>query len=265
MKAAIEGQERLDRMRSNMLRFQGPRLRPRRISICGYGPSLSETWKEITGDVMTVSGAHDFLISRGIVPDYHVECDPRPHKTEFLRKPHPGVTYLINSICHPSMFEALEGYQVVMWHGVTDDDAKNQIDLAESIEPGSRLLNGGTTAGVRSMPVARERGYTDFDLHGMDCSYHGEKQWAGPHFGKRHKSILVQVGQRIFETSDLMLQACDDFFEALKMLSGCRFAVHGGGLLEARLRLFNANPEFALSGDWYKFIGVPFQLSWKAA
>lgn len=262
MKPALYGPERLERMKSNMLRFQVPRLRPKRITICGYGPSLTETWKSISGDVLTTSGAHDFLISRGIVPDYHVECDPREYKTEFLKNPHPGVTYLINSICHPSMFEALKGYRVVMWHGVTDDDAKNQIDLAESIDPGARLLNGGTTAGVRAMPVAREMGYTDFHLHAIDCCYHGQKQWAGPHLGHRHKSVLVQVGGRIFETSDLMLRACDDFFDAMKMLSGCSFTVHGNGLLEERLRVMKVNPNLALSEGWFRFIGVPFKVEW---
>ena len=65
------------------------------LNLVCYGPSLEQTWREIKHPIMTVSGAHDFLLARGIVPDYHVECDPRPHKSDNISKPHPDVQYLI--------------------------------------------------------------------------------------------------------------------------------------------------------------------------
>ena len=55
----------------------------RPASIVCYGPSLIDTWEDIKLEkeagnfIVTVSGAHDFLIERGIIPDVHIECDPR--------------------------------------------------------------------------------------------------------------------------------------------------------------------------------------------
>jgi hypothetical protein len=201
---------------------------------------------------MTTSGAHDFVIARGIVPTYHVETDPRERKSKFVERSHPAITYLINSQCHPRMFELLRDRQVVMWHGFTDDDVDRQCKLIEELEPGTHMLAGGTNVGMRAIPIARELGYTDFDLHGMDCCYHGAKQWAGEHYTPAHRTVVVEVEGRTFETSDLMMQSTDDFFNTMRMLPGCRFRVHGDGLLDARLKLFNRDPQKALSTEWFR-------------
>lgn len=249
--------ERLERVRSNILAFHGERIKPGihdlgTVSICGFGPSLAETWHECGPFVMTTSGAHDFLISRGAVPTYHVETDPREHKIKFLEHSHPDVCYLLNSQCHPRMFQLLRDRNVVMWHGFTDDDTAAQVELIESLEPGTRLLAGGTNVGMRAIIVARELGFTGFDLHGMDCCYRGEIQWAGEHFTDKHRTVIVAVEDEEFETSELMMQSTDDFFNAMRMLPGCKFIVRGSGLLEARLRLFNKDPAKALSTDWWR-------------
>jgi uncharacterized Rossmann fold enzyme len=252
-KTPLTADERIVRMRENMLRFRVPRLKSApatiqrgRLSICGFGPSLADTWQEINGRVMTTSGAHDFLISRGVIPKYHVECDPRERKVNFIRNSHPDVTYLINSQCHPLMFEALACRKVIMWHGFTDDDAERQIALVESLEPGARLMGGGTNVGMRAIPVARELGYKRFELHGMDCCYRGEQQWAGEHFTKLNYPIEKEVDGRVFLTSDQMLQSTDDFFSTLRMLAGCSFRIYGDGLLEARMQKFMREHKKAL-------------------
>lgn len=258
MRTPLTADERLDRVRENILAFRGPRLpannpaiRRGVISICGYGPSLNETWGSTFGALMTTSGAHDFMLGKGVVPDWHVETDPRVHKG-WMITPHPDVKYLLNSQCHPSLFEKLAGYQVTMWHGFTDDDIERQIALVEGLEPGTRLLGGGTNVGMRAIPVAREMGYQHFELHGMDCCYRGNQHWAGGHFGQRHPTVLIEVEGRRFETSEMMLQSTDDFFNIMRMMPNCRFRVHGEGLLEERLKLFNRDPVKATSDNWWR-------------
>lgn len=258
MKAALSGQERLERIRSNMRRYRVPRMvgRPahrRSIAICGYGPSLADTWQEVRkcDEVLTTSGAHDFLIARGIVPAYHVECDPRPHKAEFLT-PRKGVRYLINAQCHPALFKKLKGFDVEMWFGYCNDES--DVFAAELFEREGNyhILAGGTTSGMRSFPVAAEWGYRNFEGHGLDCCYRGGQQWAGAHGGKDHRTVEVEVNGKRFTTSDLMMQATDDFFTLLGQMPNCRFVLHGGGLLEERLGIFNADPAKALSPRWWK-------------
>lgn len=266
-------------MRENISRFRVPRMqqsvedRPP-LAICGFGPSLADTWPEISGDVMTTSGAHDFLIERGVIPKFHVETDPREHKVNFVRKSHPDVIYLINSQCHPTMFETLldAGRAVWMWHGFTDDDVANQVALLKEIEDGARLLAGGTNIGMRAIVVARDLNYTRFELHGMDCCYRGEEQWPGEHYTPKHPAVTIEVEGRQFKTSELMMQSTDDFFNQLHMLPHCSFRIHGDGLLEARMQMFMRNREKALHFGWWKPIDFtlksafrPTEQGWRRA
>lgn len=264
IKTPLTSSERLERVRKNLLRFRVPRLKPGidegRLTIVGFGPSLADTWRDIEGPILTTSGSHDFLIARGVIPKYHVETDPREHKVEFLRKSHPEVTYLINSQCHPKMFEVLKGRRVLMWHGFTDDDRERQVELFRRVEPGARLIAGGTNVGMRAIMVAREIGFTKFELHALDCCYRGSTQWAGEHFTKPHKTVHVEVEGQVFETSDLMLQSTDDFFNQLHMLQGCSFRIHGGGLLEARMNLFLKDRKKALQWGWWKPVDFTIEM-----
>jgi hypothetical protein len=260
--------ERLQRVSDNMRRFRRGSSgylreplpeRDETLMVCGYGPSLARTWQDIMqvpdAKVMTTSGAHDFLISRGIVPDYHVECDPREHKCFFLKNPHPQTRYYIASHCHPKMFEMLRSHKVTMWHGFTDDDLHRQCANLYRLDRKAVLLSGGTNVGMRALIVGRHLGFRKFVVHGIDCSYDGETLWAGEHSGKRHNTVKVKVDGKVFDTSDIMMQATDDFFNQSKYLYGCSFVILGGGLLAARGELYKRDPELALSPKWWEPVG----------
>src|SRR6267142_2328196 len=53
-------------------------LRKDPIALVCYGPSLNDTWERVRDFkyVMTCSGAHRFLLERGVVPTWHTEVDP---------------------------------------------------------------------------------------------------------------------------------------------------------------------------------------------
>jgi len=118
-------------MRLNIPRVKG-RLVPREttteeeIAIVCYGPSLKKTWAEVRNfkKVMTCSGAHNFLVERGIIPTWHVDLDPREHKARMLT-PHKDVEYLIASCCHPNMLDKLEGFNVKLWHIFNNESNKD--------------------------------------------------------------------------------------------------------------------------------------------
>lgn len=255
-------------MAANMGRFRVGRMEPvpphgRLLSICGYGPSLADTWRGLEGDVMSCSGAHDYLIDRSIVPMWHVEFDPRSHKTAFVSRPLPAVTYCIASTCHPSMFERLRRSRVLMWHAFTDEDTAGEVEMVKRFQPDGRLLAGGTNVGMRALIVGLELGYRRFHLHGFDCCYRGETQWAGRHTGARHYTSRVSVDGREFLTSDTMMNSTDDFFaivlprviaarnESGHKCSGRPVEIHGDGLLAARLTIFERDPRLALSPQWW--------------
>ncbi len=206
------------------------------ISIVCYGPSLAETYKSIKRPMMTVSGAHDFLISRGIVPDYHMDCDPRDHKADLLKHPHKDTKYLMATCVHPKMWDTLKEHQVELWHlhqGEATDQWLNEND------PGANRLGGGTTAGARAMEVASMLGYKRFEIHGMDCSYRGEHRHAGKHGGKPQSAIECNVGGRWFTSSPQMIEAAREIIQFISNYDVELF-FHGDGLQQHMVRTFKS-------------------------
>lgn len=244
-------------MRENIAEFRDvPRFRCRtKITICGYGPSLVDTWKDIdrTCPILTTSGAHGFLLERGIIPTYHAECDPRDHKVFFIRQAHRDVTYLIASICHKKMFRRLRNHKVMMWHPLTHQKDE-QTALLREVEYGAHMIGGGSNAGLRALLLAFHMGFRDFDVHGLDFSYRGDQIWAGEHSGKRHQMMEATCNGRYFNTSDIMVNACEDFWELMQSpkLGGCHFAIRGEGLLSERVRLASIDSKKA-DDDWIAF------------
>src|SRR5258706_12054842 len=141
-----------------------------------YGPSLEETiddlWAEVAagGDLFSTSGAHQFLIDRGIVPMGHVETDPRPINVHRMGRPHPGGAYFIASACDRALFDLLHGCEVFLYH-VTS--SPKETDLIRSMG-GNFTVDGGTNVGMSAIGLGTALGYRRFSIHGMDCSYRAD-------------------------------------------------------------------------------------------
>lgn len=207
----------------------------RKISLVCYGPSLLETWKDIEGPIMTVSGAHDFLVSRGVVPDWHVDCDPRPHKAGMLKMPTEKTKYLMASCCHPDFWETLKKKNVRLWHLINGNDFETVAWVTKNHPQGlNSLIAGGSTVGMRAMEVAAAMGFRRFNIHGMDCS-HTSQRHAGLHLGKPQKEELVRVGLRRFTTTPQMLQAAREMEKFIETMD-CEISFFGDGLMQATAR-----------------------------
>lgn len=210
------------------------RFSDRRISIACYGPSLKETWKDIKGPVMTVSGAHDFLQGKGVIPDWHVDCDPRPHKAEMVT-PNGQTRYLMASVCHPDWWAKLKGRKVTLWHLINGDDLQTVAWVYHHDPKGhGSLIGGGSTVGMRAMNVAAALGFRRFDIYGMDGSYTDDLH-AGPHGGKRQQESLVRVGSRQFKTTPQLLQSAREMEDFLQTYDA-EVTFHGDGLIQEMSR-----------------------------
>lgn len=206
------------------------------LSIVCYGPSLKDTWRFIPRPILSVSGAHDFLIERGVVPDFHLDCDPREHKIKML-SPHRDVTYLMASVCHPSAWEKLKGHKVKLWHlhNGPETDAWLKVN-----DPKTPPIGGGTTAGSRAFQVGEWMGFVRFNVFGMDCSFENEeKRHAGNHLGKAQKAIRVVCGDKEFISSPQMVEAAR---ETLVMIQNYEVWMyfHGEGLQQEMVRNFQS-------------------------
>jgi hypothetical protein len=218
----------------------------RRAILACYGPSLrqhvtrlADEMEECNGeaDVFSVSGAHDFLIDNGVIPTYHIECDPRPHKADNILAPVHGIQYLIGSTAHPKLFAKLAGADIALWHVGTAEHSQRLVK--ELKEEAQLVIPGGGSVGLRSLPLLYGMGYRDFSIYGMDCSFaeEGQQQWAGKHAGKRQDVVHIYVLGQGFDTSPQLISYATDFLEVAQTVSDCEFRVYGEGLLPAMCRL----------------------------
>ena len=193
-----------------------------RICIAAYGPSLLKTYPLIAREramfgakVVTVSGSHDFLIEKGIIPDYHVECDPREHKAKFTQNPHPDVTYWPASCSHPTLIDNLlaHGSKVALWN-VYNSDTDLNIIAPGGPDEGGFLVGGGGSVGCRAFNLAFVQGYRSISMYGMDCSFASDgTQHAGIHYGKTQNEWIngIRVGDRVFRTSPTLIYTARGF------------------------------------------------------
>lgn len=217
----------------------------KRALIACYGPSLKATIEEFKREaedpntaVVSVSGSHDFLVQHGIVPDFHIECDPRAHKADNIERPVDGVQYLIASACHTAMFEKLAGGDIRLWHVSSPE---HQIRLIDELgERAEWSVSGGGSVGLRSIPLMYAYGFREFVIHGMDCSFSddGEQQWAGKHAGKRQDLCQVDCAGRIFTSSPVLMTYATGFFETIQKVPDCTFKVVGDGLLQSMCAVY---------------------------
>lgn len=168
------------------------------VSMCGTGPSLGKTLHELTGDVLAVNGALKYLLGKGIVPRWCMLWDADPCIAEFA-VPHPDVTYLLASRCHPSVFERLKDCKTVVWHAGGDHNIEELLIENGVNEP---MLQGGTAGITRGLYLAYALGYRDVHIFGADSSYDesGEHHVEGASLVPEHM-MDIMVGGRWFKST----------------------------------------------------------------
>lgn len=147
------------------------------VAICGSGPSIGklENLKRIReiqrkgGKIHAINRCHDFLRTKGIIPDSASLLDPIPHVATYI-KPQKGTDYFIGAQCHPDTFDVFEkaGLNKFIWFCRTTkmiDAHLTEKELAFAIP--SRT----STNGLRSVMLNYMRGFRSFHLFGFDSSY----------------------------------------------------------------------------------------------
>lgn len=239
---AVTNDERNENVRQNCARIDARlpiKIHPHDniAHLACFGPTLDDTWPELAlakargQRVFTVSGAHDFLIERNIIPLAHMDCDPRPHKAEMIT-PHSDVTYWLASCISPKYLDKLDGHDVLLWHSYNGKESEE----AFRIDPGHKMIIGGGSIGLRAMSVLYCRGYRTFEIHGMDCSFKNDEHHAGPHLGTNHTAAPVICGNRTFQANAVMLLYARYFHKQLQMMPDAKINLHGDGLLQHMMR-----------------------------
>lgn len=202
----------------------------RPVSIVGAGPSLAWTYKDLVGDVIACNSAHDFLISKGIVPKYAMLWDAHPVISGIVSTPHKDVTYLVASRCHPSVFEKLRGYKVVVFHALGDGCLQKLLIEYKRNEP---MVAGGSSSVTRATHVAGCLGYTkEMHLFGIDSCYSESRSHVAGSLAKLDQ-FTIRVCGKWFTVSPWMALQAEDFKTLAPLLkgNGIRLIVHGTGLI----------------------------------
>lgn len=203
------------------------------VSLVGSGPSLKSTLHELTGDVFAINQAVGFLLDNGIVPKYAMFWDAADIVAKFA-VPHPDITYLVASRCHPDVFERLKGCKMYVWHAGGDHDINDQLWKHGVDEP---MIPGGSAGITRAICFANVLGFRDIHVFGADSSYSDE--------GNTHvigslvpeKDILVSVGNdppRWFRTTPEWCAQVNEYraiFATLAQSEQNNIEVHGTGML----------------------------------
>lgn len=208
------------------------------VLIC-YGPSIHETWRKAVSEaqftgahIATNSGAHDFMIKKGIVPKYHAEIDPRAERALFTEAPHPDIEYQVASVCHPDLTAKLAPFNMKLFHLNDGPESREIFDT----EPDAVLTDGGACVSLRQLSLYYQMGYRSFSIYGFDCSFkENGMTWAGKHPGKQHKMQEARfplIPGRVFKTSSPLLTYASQFFDHVRMLPDAKFYLQGDGLLQ---------------------------------
>jgi len=231
----------LDQVRSSLSRdLPSVKLcKPHGATLCvaGGGPSLSDTYRELSGYIGAVNGSLAFLLDKGVVPDACAVLDPGPQMADIVPA-EPRVRYFIASVCHPALFDKLisAGCAVHIWHPSGQPGLREFLD-----ETGSEwlMIGGGTTVGVRWLDLGYVCGFRSFDLHGLDSSFRGAATHAYPDAAS-YDTMMVDG----YRTKPAFLAQVHDFFAVMHRFScgdnPINVRMFGDGLLQGRWRTKNS-------------------------
>jgi hypothetical protein len=210
----------------------------KQMIVVGGGTSLKNQLPRIRhraakkSEIWATNGTHDYLISKGIIPHCMAMLDSRDESAQFVKNPHKGVSYFIASQCHPSVFDALEGHKVYIWHVHSPELQDTIMKASASIEP--LMILGGSTVGLRSMCLGAALGYRSIHHYGMDSSYDDTAHHAYEQSLNDGEEIkVIECMGKKFICSAWMLDQAEDYENQLEALekAGVRVFAHGTGLI----------------------------------
>lgn len=196
------------------------------IAIVAGGPSLPDYLDELQGrKIVAVNGSHDYLLSKGIVPDVHLIIDARPENASFITTS--AKEYWLASQCDPSVFDKAKNVTVIHM---------NTADVLDSIPPSMKpinLISSGSTVGLAGMAIAYCLGYRSIWIYGMDSSYETSRHAYPQFLNDQDRVIDADVGGRAFKCAPWMAAQAQQFqtLSAELIDGGCEIHVRCGGLL----------------------------------
>lgn len=213
----------------------------RKLYVVCSGPSLADTWEELLegdGEIWALNAAFDWLVKKGIRPDYGVCIAPEDRITMYFQEMAKGNKFLFASQTHPELIDrALErGGSVTLWH------TKHPDEWNMPHRTGPHIFGGGTV-GSRTPDLAWVLGYRDLHILGMDACLSPDGRIAvdTPMYEDRRSDLHTYLcNGRAFVAMPSHARQVEDFPHILRPLTGMAVTLYGDGMLQWSQ---NANPQ----------------------
>lgn len=214
-------------------------VRDEPLAIIAGGPSLKTTLAEAKGmRTMVCGSSHDYVIGRGLIPDYVILCDAGKIVLRYLEElPNWQTLYMVASQCAPCVFDRLimADANVMVWHALhSTPDTEGNADY---------WIKGGNTTSLRALYLAYLMGYRDVHLFGMDSCYSTETHAydAAGYSDENAIDVFTEDGTK-FRCQPYMALQAETFMEMLPGLDrlGMELTIHGPGLIAHMVQLANA-------------------------
>lgn len=211
---------------------QGP-PRCATLNIIASGPSARSAPLSHLGPTMALNGSLGLFREAGLTPTWWAACDPQVLVSDFLRDPPPETIYLAASKCDRTVFRALRGHQVRLWH-LDDVDA---VPWAVPV---------ATTITLTAIPLAVHMGFRRIDIWGWDGCYLDGLDHACPQPHDTAHNVSVEVGRQTFHTTASWALEAQ---EAVYVVGQCgaRIRIHGPGMIATILH--HLRPELCETPD----------------
>lgn len=206
--------------------------------ICGGGPSLAANLDSLRvrvedgAKIVSLNGAHEYLQDQGLKPKIHVQLDARPFNARFVQRPVEGCKYFIASQCHPSVFGALNGHEVYIWHAEFDE--KNGISESLDQYYHKRWISviGGTTVFTRTLLLLWLLGLSNHHVYGVDSCLMDGRHHSYPQPENNQATVNVVCDGETFVCHPWMAKQAQEFMALIKS-NGEKFSLNvvGDGLV----------------------------------
>jgi len=205
------------------------------VMILGGGPSLNQSEDEIRAlkdsgvKVVTLNGAYNWCLERGITPVTQVMVDAREFNARFTKPVREDCMYLLASQCHPTVFEGLPKERTYLWH----TSAAQIVPIVKEKYGAFWSVPGGSTVLLRAIPLLRMLGFKRQHLFGCDSCLTDERHHAYTQIENDQEVVVpIVVGGRLFRCHPWMAAQAQEFINLIKQLGDeIELEVHGDGLL----------------------------------
>lgn len=236
---------------------------PKTMVYVGGGPSLRHFLDDIRAkcesdkyDVVTSNKTCSWLISKGIIPNYHLFVDPTQKKLKDLAYDEP-VELILGLQCHPDLFERAKAKGVKTWKflaaSITNADGRTDREAAADAcypeDPVMLGIGGGSMCGTRMIYFAAARGYRRLEFYGVDGSIEmKDAPGTNPqqaincyaYFKPRGENIIETEagnGRKFYSTITLARQG-EELVQLLDILPGIDLEFYGDTLMANQYALY---------------------------